>query len=55
MYDMVPTNYWTDRDLYGGERLAPANFVVCLISDLVPFLAALWLFNRKTYRVGQRL
>ena len=49
IYDLVPTNYWTDRGLYWSESLAPANFVVCLISDLVPLLAALWLFNRKTY------
>lgn len=49
IYNMVPTNYWTDRGLYLGESLAPANFVVCLISALVPLLAALWLFNRKAY------
>ena len=41
--------YWTDASLYLGEGLAATNFLVCLIAAVVPLLAAVWMFQRKSY------
>jgi ABC-type transport system involved in multi-copper enzyme maturation permease subunit len=41
--------FWSSESLYLGEGLAATNFLICLITAIVPLLAALWLFRRKAY------
>jgi ABC-2 type transport system permease protein len=46
---LVLPDFWHDPTLYAGEKLVPANFLICLFAAVVPLIAALWLFNRKAY------
>ncbi len=41
--------YWSSKSLFLGRSLASTNFAFCLITAVLPLLAALWSFNRKAY------
>lgn len=49
LQDLRLYSYWFDEGLYLGESLAPTSFLVCLVTATLPLLAALWLFDRKSY------
>ena len=42
-------SYWAATNPISGEWAAARNLIVCLIAAVVPLLAALWLFRRKSY------
>ena len=42
-------NYWSATDPISGEWVAARNLIVCLIAAVVPLLASLWLFRRKSF------
>ena len=42
-------SYWSSDDLYAGQSIVSASFVICLVAATISLLAALWLFNRRTY------
>ncbi len=41
--------YWSSADLYLGQSFASTNFVICFITAAAALLAALWLFQRRSY------
>lgn len=41
--------YWTSLAAYSGDSFPTASLLVSSITAALPLLAALWLFNRKTY------
>jgi len=45
----MPTYYYYPEALHSLGGFAPINFFVCLIAAAAPFLAALWLFDRRAY------
>lgn len=45
----VPTSHYYSDYVYGIGGFALTNFLVCLISAAMPFVATLRLFNRKAY------
>lgn len=41
--------YWSSKNLFLGQSLASTNFAFCLMTAVLPLLAAVWSFNRKAY------
>ncbi len=54
LQDRIPENltvfnYWASNGMYLGHGIAFTNFLVCLAAAILPLLAALWIFNRRSY------
>ena len=45
----TPTSHWSDVSLYSGESLATPSLLISLFAAAIPLMAALWIFNRKSY------
>ncbi|CAA9445666.1 MAG: Efflux ABC transporter, permease protein [uncultured Rubrobacteraceae bacterium] len=45
----MPAYYYYSNGSYGVGGFTGTNFLVCLVSAIIPLLTALWLFRRKAY------
>ena len=46
---LTPTSHWSNIYLYSGDSFVAPSILISLFAAAIPLVAALWIFNRKSY------